>query len=59
MQLELPMADLPRPMTRVWATLREPHGDDVLDVLARVIAKAAHARLAQEDVTHERHDDRS
>ncbi len=59
MQLELPMTDLPRPMAKVWAMLNEDHRDKALVVLARMIAQATHARLAQEDVRHERHEGRS
>lgn len=54
MQLELPMANLPRPTAGVWATLTEVQRDEALDLLARVIARAAHVQLPQEDVHHER-----
>lgn len=54
MQLELQMADLPKSITSVWATLNEHQRTEVLEVLARLIANTAKAQLAQEDDTHER-----
>jgi hypothetical protein len=46
--MPLPFLDRPRPETSLWETLDDEQRALVIDILARLVAKAAVARPAEE-----------
>jgi hypothetical protein len=53
MQMRLPFLDAPVPETSVWDALEDAHRAVVIEVLARLLAKAAVADAAPEGPPNE------